>query len=61
MPQEEQPPGAPPKADPWEAQPADQRAARKPLEAKGQCYAGTGYWEKGRDQWMGMQPPTAND
>eukprot|EP00972_Heterocapsa_arctica_P044802 6610619-Heterocapsa_arctica.AAC.1 len=61
MPQGDQPPGAPLPFDPWQEQTAEQKAASKPLEARGQCYAGTGYWERSRDQWMGMQPPTATD
>eukprot|EP00972_Heterocapsa_arctica_P044002 6497220-Heterocapsa_arctica.AAC.1 len=46
MPQGDQPPGAPPPFDAWEAQPADQKTASKSLEARGQCYAGTGYCGK---------------
>eukprot|EP00972_Heterocapsa_arctica_P005693 841015-Heterocapsa_arctica.AAC.1 len=61
MPQEEQPPEASPKLDPWEEQPADKGTANKPLEAQGHCYGGTGYWAKGRGQWMGLQPPAAID
>eukprot|EP00972_Heterocapsa_arctica_P088603 13065589-Heterocapsa_arctica.AAC.1 len=62
MPQGDQPPEAPPPFDPWQEQLAEQKkTASKPLEARGQCYAGTGYWEKSRGQWMGMQPPSATD
>eukprot|EP00972_Heterocapsa_arctica_P089584 13209686-Heterocapsa_arctica.AAC.1 len=61
MPQEEQPPEEPPKEDPKGPKPAEKEAANQSWKPQGHCYSGTGFWDKGRSEWKGMQPPGVTD
>eukprot|EP00972_Heterocapsa_arctica_P009645 1421448-Heterocapsa_arctica.AAC.1 len=61
MPQEERSPEEPPMEDPWRPKPAAKEAANPSWKSQGQCYNGTGFWDKGRGEWKGMQPPGTTD